>query len=192
MSKDLVSDLTIVGQLLDFVIKDGYKVKYLRITVSDREYWIKLPKEIRKTLNPSIKPGCWLEISGTQKLKRKTGTLKLKAEDVQLIPAPNQQNSTATIPQAKPKKAKILVCGKSSCRKRGVKAVCEALESSLQACGLGDEIKIKETGCLKQCKKGPNIIMMPDKARYTQVRPQEIPTLIGKHYTKALYQKDNS
>ena len=183
MSKDLVSDFTIVGQLLDFVIKDGYKVKYLRITVSDREYWIKLSKEVRSTLNPDIKPGCWLEISGSQKLKRKTGILKLKAEDVQLIPVPHQQNSTATITQPKPKKAKILVCGKSSCRKRGVKAVCEALESSLQACGLGDEIKIKETGCLKKCKQGPNIIMMPDKTRYTQVRPQEIPALVSKHYS---------
>ena len=185
MAKDLVSEFTIVGQLLDFVIKDGYKIKYLRITVSDREYWVKLSKEVRSSLDTSIKPGCWLEISGTQKLKRKTGTLKLKAEDVNLIPAPNQQNSTVTIPQAKPKKAKILVCGKSSCRKRGAKAVCEALESSLKACGLGDEIKIKETGCLKKCKQGPNLIMMPDKARYTQVRPKEIPTLVSKHYSNS-------
>ena len=182
MSKDLVSDFTVVGQLLDFVIKDGYKVKYLRVAVSDREYWIKLSKEVRSNLDPGIKPGSWLEVSGMQKLKRKTGTLKLKADDVQLVEAPEQKNSTVTVPQPKPKKAKILVCGKSSCRKRGVKAVCQALESSLQACGLTDEVQIKETGCLKQCKQGPNIIMMPDKTRYTKVAPQQIPTLISKHY----------
>ena len=31
----------VVGQFLGFVLKDGYKVKYLRISVDKREYWFK-------------------------------------------------------------------------------------------------------------------------------------------------------
>ncbi|NEP36436.1 (2Fe-2S) ferredoxin domain-containing protein, partial [Moorena sp. SIO3B2] len=80
------------------------------------------------------------------------------------------------------RKASILVCQKSSCRKRGGQAVCNAIASSLKDHGLEDQVKIKETGCLKQCKHGPNLVMMPDKARYSEVAPQQIPTLIERHF----------
>ncbi|NEP55024.1 MAG: (2Fe-2S) ferredoxin domain-containing protein, partial [Moorea sp. SIO3C2] len=68
--KQPVSEFSVVGQLLDFVIKDGYKIKYLRINVSNIEYWIKLSKPLRKSLDPAIIPGAWIEVSGTSKLKR--------------------------------------------------------------------------------------------------------------------------
>ena len=188
MSKhqDLKSDFTAVGQLLDFVIKDGYKIKYLRINISEREYWIKLPKEMRKTLDPAIQPGSWLEVSGTRQLKRKTGKLKLEAEQVQLVTAPLQERSHLVVPQpeTKPKlkQAKVLICQKSSCLKRGGVAVCRAFQNSLRDRGLEDRVKLKVTGCLKECKKGPAVVMMPDKARYTKVTPGQVPELVAKHF----------
>ncbi|NES87074.1 MAG: (2Fe-2S) ferredoxin domain-containing protein [Moorea sp. SIO2B7] len=180
--KEPVSEFSVVGQLLDFVIKDGYKIKYLRINVSNIEYWIKLSKPLRKSLDPAIIPGAWIEVSGTSKLKRKTGKLKLKAYEVSLAAHPHQQPTTVLETKTPSRKASILVCQKSSCRKRGGQAVCNAIASSLKDHGLEDQVKIKETGCLKQCKHGPNLVMMPDKARYSQVAPQQIPTLIERHF----------
>ncbi len=185
------SEFSLVGQLLGFVIKDGYKIKYLRIAIGEREYWINLPKELRYHLDPAIAPGCWLEVTGERKLCRKTGKVKLKADAVKptVIPSPSQP--PVLVPQAqtaksKQAKANILVCQKSSCWKKGGKAVCQALEESLRDRGWEDRVKIKLTGCLKQCKKGPNLVVMPDKARYSKARPQQIPALLEKHFTSDL------
>ncbi len=176
-TKNLVSEFTAVGQLLDFIIKDGYKIKYLRLVISEREYWIKVPKELRKNLDPAIQPGSWLEVSGTSKRKSKTGILKLEAEEIHLLNSAPKQTTKQVIP-----KTKVLVCQKSNCWKKGGKAVCQVLEKQLSERGLANQVKIKRTGCLKQCKKGPNLVMMPDKARYTNVIPQQIPGLIEKHF----------
>lgn len=179
-SKEQISQFHLVGQLLGFVIKDGYKIKYLRITISEHEYWIKPAKEIRSQLEQTITPGCWVEVSGERKLCLKTGKLKLKADIVKLTTIPHI-SQPQTI-KSKTAKASILVCQKSDCCKRGSKAVCQALAEELRDRGLENEVQIKSTGCLKECKKGPNVVMMPDKSRYSYVQPQQIPELIEKHF----------
>ncbi|MDJ0564934.1 MAG: (2Fe-2S) ferredoxin domain-containing protein, partial [Microcystis sp. M49629_WE12] len=49
MSKSVTAmvPFQVVGQFLGFVLKDGYKVKYLRISVDKREYWFKPEKTLR-------------------------------------------------------------------------------------------------------------------------------------------------
>ncbi|MDZ4871365.1 MAG: hypothetical protein CLLPBCKN_000753 [Chroococcidiopsis cubana SAG 39.79] len=80
-------------------------------------------------------------------------------------------------------KASILVCQKSDCVKRGANGVCKALQASLNERGLENEVEIKPTGCLKQCKAGPNVVVMPDKTRYTRVQTEQVAELIDKHFT---------
>ena len=177
-----VADFAIVGQLLDVIIKDGYKIKYLRLIFEEREYWIKVPKELRNTLDPRMIPGCWLEVSGTQK-RKKTGIVQLTADTIALAKQqPKSELEAIVLPKLSPK-ACVLVCQKSTCRKRGGEAVCHALEAELRDRGLGDRVKIRTTGCLKQCKQGPNLVVMPDKARYSNVSSAQIPALIEKHFT---------
>ncbi|MEG4805763.1 MULTISPECIES: (2Fe-2S) ferredoxin domain-containing protein [unclassified Microcoleus] len=77
---------------------------------------------------------------------------------------------------------KILVCQKSDCQKRGGAAVCKALENALNARGLEEQVTVQGTGCLKQCKAGPNIVVMPQKTRYSRIAPAEIPAIIDKHF----------
>jgi (2Fe-2S) ferredoxin len=168
------------GQLLAFVIKDGYKVKYLRLAVGDRERWIKLPKKVSATLDPRLAPGCWLDVSGTQKLE-KTGKLELKAQTVELAQTAAPRPCPAS--PATPAPTKILLCGKSSCQKRGGKDLCQALEQNLRDRGLDDRVQIKTTGCLKNCKQGPNLILLPDKTHYRRVQAREVPTIVEKHFT---------
>ena len=58
------------------------------------------------------------------------------------------------------------------------------MQAALEIRGLSEQVSIKGTGCLKDCKAGPNIVMMPDKKRYTRVEATQIPALIDKHFNK--------
>ena len=74
------------------------------------------------------------------------------------------------------------MCQKSDCRKRGAEKVCQALAANLEKMGLAGKVEIKLTGCLKECKKGPNLVVMPDQARYSRVRTQQVPELVALHF----------
>ncbi|MEG5058301.1 (2Fe-2S) ferredoxin domain-containing protein [Microcoleus sp. A2-C5] len=90
--------------------------------------------------------------------------------------------ATQTVQTPAKTKTKILVCQKSDCQKRGSAAVCKALETALNARGLEGQVTVQGTGCLKQCKAGPNMVLMPDKTRYSRIKPAEIPAMIDKHF----------
>lgn len=203
------SEFTLEGRFLGFAAEDGYKLKLLRISTSTGEYRIKLPKELRPRLYYSLTPGEWIRVSGYQKDHLLKGTTKLKAYHVMptppaavdlslvepwTLPTPRLQSVTSPpVPQITPqhpassnaKKATILVCQKSDCCKRGGTAVMRALQASLDERGLAEEVVIKGTGCMKRCKAGPNVIM-PDKTRYSQIRPEAVPDLLEKHFPKEL------
>ncbi len=182
---DRVSEFSLVGQLLGFVIKDGYKIKYLRMSYGEREYWIKISKEMRGSLDPNIQPGCWLEIMGTRTDSLKNGKMKLKADSINITSPGESSVTPVASTSAKKCPGSILICKKSTCQKKGGKIVSQLLKESLRHHGLEDQVNIKETGCLKKCKLGPNLVMLPDKARYTQVKAEQIPALVAKHFSRS-------
>lgn len=182
LSKE-VSAFSLEGKFLSFEFEDGYKRKYLQIGTLEGEYWVKLPKYLRSSLALDIKPGDVLQIFGERKYDYKKDSLKLKAERVIVIDRqPISITPAKSVKQQTKGKASILVCQKSDCVKRGANGVCKALQASLSDRGLENEVEIKATGCLKQCKAGPNVVMMPDKARYTRVQAERAAELIDKHF----------
>ncbi|MBW4664359.1 MAG: (2Fe-2S) ferredoxin domain-containing protein [Chroococcus sp. CMT-3BRIN-NPC107] len=177
MSKK-VTTFNIEGRFLGFEFED-HKPKKLIVATSQGEQTIKLAKALRYSFQLRLIPGDWLQISGEQEFDSK-GKLKLKAE--QVIPSTVSQE-LAILPVLTDKnKASILVCQKSSCMKRGGKEACQAMQTALKIRGLSEQVSIKGTGCLKDCKAGPNIVMMPDKKRYTKVQASQILALIDKHF----------
>ena len=176
------------------------------------EFLVKLCKELRESLSSVLTPGLRVLVTGEKQLNSKNGKLKLKAYSLKLSGSNNDQASqplelanapvafvtspraidnnsisshatAAQIVKAPAKtKTKILVCQKSDCQKRGGAAICKALENALNARGLEGEVTVQGTGCLKQCKAGPNIVLMPDKTRYSRIVPAEIPAIIDKHF----------
>ncbi|MGB3534087.1 MAG: (2Fe-2S) ferredoxin domain-containing protein [Microcoleaceae cyanobacterium] len=171
------------------VFFDGSKPKCLQLVSASGLHLIKLSKECRSSCE-QLMPGTIVRVVGYRKQKYKNGQLKLKAEQVTVIEniqytelpedvstPENSSNKTKS-----KKSAKILVCKKSDCRKRGGPAICAALRAELEQRGLQDEVEIKETGCLKRCKAGPNIVMMPDKAPYSRVRPNAVAELVEQHF----------
>ncbi|NET38862.1 MAG: (2Fe-2S) ferredoxin domain-containing protein [Cyanothece sp. SIO1E1] len=185
------SAFSLEGRLLNFVFDQHSEPKYLNLLTANGEHQIKLRKHLRPVLPQHLTLGEWVRVEGQQKLSLKGAvpTLKLKADQVTAatpkapepiampLDAPDQ-------PQTKSGKLKmnVLVCQKSDCRKRGGQAICAALQAALDDRGLQNQVKVKPTGCMKRCKAGPNLIFMPDKARYTKVKPKAIPTLIDKHF----------
>ena len=202
-----VSEFSLEGEILSLIIEDGYKLKYLRIS-NDRkvEYLVKLSKELRLFLAPVLTPGLRVQVAGEKELNLKNGKIKLKARSLTLARSPEQLDSTSvpaavlmceraieksevssptaaqTVKAAAKNQTKILVCQKSDCQKRGGAAVCKALENALNSRGLEGQVTVQGTGCLKQCKAGPNMVLMPDKTRYSRIKPAEIPAIIDKHF----------
>ncbi|MEG3897942.1 MULTISPECIES: (2Fe-2S) ferredoxin domain-containing protein [unclassified Microcoleus] len=176
------------------------------------EFLVKLSKELRTFLLPVLTPGLKVEVVGEKELNLKNGKIKLKARSLKLARgqndrSPEQLDSTSvpvgvltsddraigktqvtsptvaqTVKAPAKTQTKILVCQKSDCQKRGAGGVCKALENALNSRGLEDKVTVQGTGCLKQCKAGPNIVVMPDKTRYSRIAPAEIPAIIDKHF----------
>lgn len=179
------------GRFVGFVGDLEEKPKRIRLATAEGERYIKLSKDLRGVLREVLQPGDWIQLSGEQKHNYKTGELKLKADHVN-FKAPNHQQNVFQPPLDAPKtKACVMVCQKSSCRKRGAGEVCQAVTASLRDRGLEDQVAIKGTGCMKQCKSGPCVVFMPDKSRYTGVAVKEVQILVEKHFAAKLRPEGN-
>lgn len=180
------SDFVLEGRFLGFTVKDGYKLKYMRLSTATGEHVIKLDKELRSTLWRTLTPGEWVQVTGYEKQCEKKDKIKLKAYQVTAI-APGLATLDAPPIADSPKQPKptpkptILVCQKSDCCKRGGGAVSQALQAALDDRQLTDQVVIKPTGCMKRCKAGPHIVM-PDKTRYSGISPTTVPDIIDKHF----------
>ncbi len=204
-TKSIVSEFNLAGQLIGIITKNDDRIKYLKLSAGNQEYWVKVAKEIREDIRQIITPGCKLMVRGEQKRSIKTIKVEYKAYAVELVneeqgqevnsqpltvsdprsPASDASLTTASQNSLK-SAAKVLVCKKSSCWKRGGEAVCQVIEKMCRDRGLGDRVQIQTTGCLKRCKQGPNLVIMPDKARYSSVKPQQVPVLLEKHLFSSL------
>jgi (2Fe-2S) ferredoxin len=180
-----ISPFTLEGRFLGFEIEDGFKIKRLNLATAEGEYCIKLAKEARASVRGVLTPGDWLTIAGEKHINLKTDEVKYKAYLIQQTsPAQGLAPSVpvpATQAKAKPQ-ATILVCQKSDCMKRGGKAVCQALQAELRDRGLQDQVTIKMTGCMKQCKEAPNLVVMPGKTRYSRIKATDVPALLDQHF----------
>ncbi|TAF06346.1 MAG: (2Fe-2S) ferredoxin domain-containing protein [Nostocales cyanobacterium] len=182
-----VTEFCLEGRFLDFVIKDGYKLKGLLLATADGECYVKLAKHLRVAFDLRLPRGTWLQVIGIKKYDSKKDQVTVKAERVMAASSQMEivsPSPSSNKPQAKPGKTQtILMCQKSDCMKRGGKAVCQVLESELCDRDLQDTVNIKGTGCMKNCKAGPNLVM-PDKTRYTKVQPAQVSILVDKHFGK--------
>jgi len=175
----LISEFTITGRLLDLVVDSKGRVKYLYLSTSEAEYSIEVAKQ-QRILATHLQPGCHLKVTGMRKNKLHQGEVKYQAYRIELLAeSPAVIDKVAKSNQAK--KTKILVCQGSSCSKRGGQTVCELLRNELQAAGLTNEVEIKITGCIKQCKQAPNLTM-PGRSRYSRVKPEQISGLVNKYF----------
>lgn len=176
-----ISPFKMQGRFFGLAIADSDKPKFLRLITADGEYYIKLSKFLRLNLPSNLILGDWIEVSGERKFQPKKGEFKFKAEQLTLVERNSPQTELVEKAIAPQCQSNILVCQKSDCLKRGAGNICQALAKGLGDRGLATAVKIKGTGCMKDCKAGPNIVM-PDKTRYSKIHPAAIPILLEKHF----------
>lgn len=190
----LVSEFTICGRLENLTISEdatpplkggacavrhGARVKYLQLSTKTESYSIEVAQEKKRVLSKQLQPGCWLKVTGMRKCQPHRQRVEYIAYRIEMLvqPVSERHTSSQEIAVTKPQ-VKVLFCQNSTCWKKGGKAACELLRSRLQAKGMADRVAIQTTGCMKQCKQVPNMVIMPGGARYSRVRPQQISTVI--------------
>ncbi|MBW4562251.1 MAG: (2Fe-2S) ferredoxin domain-containing protein [Mojavia pulchra JT2-VF2] len=172
-----ISELNIEGIFLGFVGDESGKLKYLRVAIPSGDVEIKLPKELRRSVGLSLVPGEQIRVCGICKLNPHTGQVKLKAHQVKSIGVcPIEDLPTQP-------KAKIMVCQKSGCLKRGGKGLLSELEKTLCDRGLLDKVTIEHTGCQKRCSSAPNCVVRIGKKQYKKIHPEAIASLLENHFT---------
>ena len=180
--KKQVSVFSLEGRFLEFGVEDAFKIKSLHLLTAEGDRWIKLSKAARTSIVLTLAPGDWLQVWGEKTAYSPTET-KLKASRIAVSSVPSRSQPALT---AKPQQ--ILMCQKSDCMKRGGKAVCKALEQAISDRGLEDQVTIRGTGCMKDCKAGPNVVM-PNKTRYRRIQPQEVAAVVDRHFPEIVQPK---
>ena len=78
----------------------------------------------------------------------------------------------------------VLVCGGTGCTSSGSGRIVTAFERELEAAGLNKEIKVIKTGCFGLCALGPIVVVYPEGAFYSQVKPEDVPEIVEEHLLK--------
>jgi (2Fe-2S) ferredoxin len=77
---------------------------------------------------------------------------------------------------------KVLVCTRGKkCPKRGSEELAQSLRKEVDRQGLGERIKVKDSDCLKLCKTGPSVMVMPDEVCYGNVSSLDCQEIISCH-----------
>lgn len=183
------------GEFLGVCATDGYKLKYLHLRTAERDVIIKVPKQLRAELVYKLAIGDRIRCEGIQKERKFKASAIAKVDLVASCAdrcSAGEAMTTIASP-AKESKVKILICQKSHCRDNGGKEVYSALVEQLNSHDLNDSVTLKSTGCLKCCKKAPNLVVLPivktsvstasgleNRSSYRNVRISQIPAIISK------------
>lgn len=184
------------GLFLGFSGQQPAKAKYILLAVEQEQMAIKVPKEMRYYLRSHLKIGDRIRCIGRSQVDFKSGMIKLNAYQLFPLASPCADPCTdvevdipgeaaVPVPNPRQRRAKILLCRKSGCQKRGGRQLAAALEQALRERQLQDQVDIEYTGCQKRCSDAPNFTVMPGKHRYDRVRLQSLNALLDRHFTPA-------
>ncbi|MDJ0902975.1 MAG: (2Fe-2S) ferredoxin domain-containing protein [Xenococcus sp. MO_188.B8] len=192
----------LVGTASKFALKKNGKVKSFELKTPKGNFCFKIPHQLHKRLNCQLYPNVKLEVKGKADICPKKAKIKLKIEQINVLspsPSPSpfdleffdtasenggilESSITAANSANSEPKGKILLCKKSSCWKRGGKAIYEKITEELREQGLEDSVTVKKTGCMGRCKSAPNLVVLPGKNRYKCFSEGEINSLIDNHF----------
>lgn len=152
---------------------------------------VKLGKALRLMMYRYLAPQDWITVVGQGKFDLRSGQMQWKAREIvkispQLAPQRLAENALAerehclqNSTQPKQDVTRVLICQESGCRQRGSLAVSQAVEAALAKTGRSQQITVQATGCMKRCKAGPNMVMLPARASYQRITPEQASSLIA-------------
>ncbi|MEL7355673.1 MAG: (2Fe-2S) ferredoxin domain-containing protein [Cyanobacteria bacterium J06560_6] len=198
------------GIFIGFLGDDPKQIKSIVIEVEQEQLTIRLPKKLRTSVRRSIKqrflkPGDRLRCVGRSRLDFSTGVVELTAyclfaESANGDSTPKDLTYKAstykdplnvgtdlaekkTSPySAKQSQAKVLICHKSGCKKRGGRQLVAALNQILESYELQNQVEIQYTGCQKRCSKAPSLTIVPGNYHYDRLTLSSLSTIVEKHF----------
>ena len=78
----------------------------------------------------------------------------------------------------------ILVCTGTGCSSSDSVKIYEAFEKELAAQKMDKEARVIKTGCFGLCAMGPIVMVYPEGACYTHVKPDDVPEIVEEHIVK--------
>lgn len=78
----------------------------------------------------------------------------------------------------------VLVCGGTGCTSSGSQKIIEELETQLKEQGIDKEVMVVKTGCFGLCALGPIMVVYPEGAFYSMVKPEDIKEIVSEHLVK--------
>jgi len=83
-----------------------------------------------------------------------------------------------------PLKPRIAVCSGTGCLGLGNDRVIRAFEEEIKKRSLGSKVDLRVTGCHGFCEKGPLVVIHPDEICYVEVKPEDVPDIVGQTVIK--------
>ncbi len=78
----------------------------------------------------------------------------------------------------------VLVCGGTGCTSSGSQKIIDELEKQLKEQGIDKEVMVVKTGCFGLCALGPIMVVYPEGAFYSMVKPEDIKEIVSEHLVK--------
>ncbi len=77
-------------------------------------------------------------------------------------------------------RAHVLVCGGTGCTSGNSKIIYDNFKTKLAEHNVTD-VNVIMTGCFGLCSKGPIVVVYPDGAFYTHVKPEDVDEIVSSH-----------
>ncbi len=77
-------------------------------------------------------------------------------------------------------RAHVLVCGGTGCTSGNSQIIFKNFKAELEAHNITD-VNVIMTGCFGLCSKGPIVVVYPDGAFYTHVKPDDVHEIVEEH-----------
>ncbi|SKA94487.1 NAD(P)-dependent iron-only hydrogenase diaphorase component flavoprotein [Caloramator quimbayensis] len=81
-------------------------------------------------------------------------------------------------------RSQVLVCGGTGCTSSESMVILQNLKNEIKKHGIENEIEVVRTGCFGLCELGPIVIVYPEGAFYSKVKPEDVPELVEEHLVK--------
>ncbi len=78
-------------------------------------------------------------------------------------------------------RSQVLICGGTGCMSSKSNLIIKAFEKEIKKAGLTNEVEVIQTGCFGLCALGPIVIVYPEGAFYSMIRPEDAAEIVTEH-----------
>ena len=78
----------------------------------------------------------------------------------------------------------VLICGGTGCTSSGSQTLQKAFNENIEKFGLGEEVKLVQTGCFGLCALGHIVIIYPEGTFYSRVQESDVAEIVEEHLLK--------